>query len=411
MSHSPDDPPSDRVNPMSPAHPAASGESQTETSARPQHPGEEAKGSADPQAATMVDGAPPRRPRRRRHRCPPRETGVAPQPGELSARPQVEDVPSRRRRRRHRGTKPDTGTAEAAPGEEIRGFEGPPADGPVPLLGKASPAAGEGGPGVSAFLDGKVRTHLGRRRRPKIPPALASSEETADAVERSSQATGGFAQNAESGIELQVGQPSARRRRRRFSRPAAGTPISEHQPADENGPRGAPRNRVGRDREFPGRSSRDLGDREGRRLGQAEQGARRPHESSSPRAGNRERASSGRQERQKGGPGPRERGRRNAPQKRSEPRLYALESVVDRGFEDVPDETDGAIRRVHWTITKRTVADQQSGKPMTTAYVLKRDGVDAEFPSLGTARMAANKTIVHPEKLTLSKAEHAAARK
>src|ERR1700730_17225408 len=80
-------------------------------------------------------------------------------------------------------------------------------------------------------------------------------------------------------------------------------------------------------------------------------------------------------------------------------------------LEDVPDETDGAIRRVHWTITKRTVADQQSGKPMTTAYVLKRDGVDTEFPSLGTARMAANKTIVHPEKLTLSKAEHAAARK
>jgi hypothetical protein len=99
------------------------------------------------------------------------------------------------------------------------------------------------------------------------------------------------------------------------------------------------------------------------------------------------------------------------PQRRPEPRLYALEAVVDRGFEDVPDETDGAIRRVHWTITKRTVADQQSGKPMTTTYVLKRDGVDTEFPSLGTARMAANKTIIHPEKLTLSKAEHAAARK
>ena len=98
-------------------------------------------------------------------------------------------------------------------------------------------------------------------------------------------------------------------------------------------------------------------------------------------------------------------------QRRPEPRLYALEAVVDRGFEDVPDETDGAMRRVHWTITKRTVADQQSGKPMTTAYVLNRDGVDTEFPSLGTARMAANKTIVHPEKLTLSKAEHAAARK
>jgi hypothetical protein len=87
--------------------------------------------------------------------------------------------------------------------------------------------------------------------------------------------------------------------------------------------------------------------------------------------------------------------------------------VVDRGFEDVPDEAeaDSAIRRVHWTITKRTVADQQSGKPISATYVLKRDGVDTEFPSLGTARAAANKTIIHPEKLTLSKAEHAAAKK
>jgi hypothetical protein len=42
--------------------------------------------------------------------------------------------------------------------------------------------------------------------------------------------------------------------------------------------------------------------------------------------------------------------------------------------------------------------------------VLQRDGVDQEFPNLGAARVAANKTIVHPEKLTRSKAEHAAAR-
>jgi hypothetical protein len=42
--------------------------------------------------------------------------------------------------------------------------------------------------------------------------------------------------------------------------------------------------------------------------------------------------------------------------------------------------------------------------------VLQRDGVDGEFPSLGAARDAVNKTIVHPEKLTRSKAEHAAER-
>jgi hypothetical protein len=103
---------------------------------------------------------------------------------------------------------------------------------------------------------------------------------------------------------------------------------------------------------------------------------------------------------------------RDVPKKGPEPRLYALESVVDRGFEDVPEESeDGAIRRVPWTITKRTVADQQSGKPVSAVYVLRRDGIDTEFPSLGPARAAANKTIVHPEKLTLSKAEHAAAKK
>jgi hypothetical protein len=100
---------------------------------------------------------------------------------------------------------------------------------------------------------------------------------------------------------------------------------------------------------------------------------------------------------------------RDAPRKKPEKRLYALEAVVDRGFEDVVDAAeDNLTRRVHWTITKRTVADQESGKPISATYVLKRDGVDTEFPGLGAARTAANKTIVHPEKLTLSKAEHAA---
>jgi hypothetical protein len=100
---------------------------------------------------------------------------------------------------------------------------------------------------------------------------------------------------------------------------------------------------------------------------------------------------------------------RDAARKRPEQRLYALEAVVDRGFEDVVDAAeDNLTRRVHWTITKRTVADQDSGKPISATYVLKRDGVDTEFPGLGAARAAVNKTIVHPEKLTLSKAEHAA---
>lgn len=99
---------------------------------------------------------------------------------------------------------------------------------------------------------------------------------------------------------------------------------------------------------------------------------------------------------------------RGRPRPEPERKLYALEAVVDRGFEDV--EEDGETRRVHWTILKRTVADQKSGRQMSAVYVLQRDGAEEEFPNLGAARGAAHKTIVHPEKLTLSKAEHAAAR-
>jgi hypothetical protein len=83
--------------------------------------------------------------------------------------------------------------------------------------------------------------------------------------------------------------------------------------------------------------------------------------------------------------------------------------VVDRGFEDVEEEA--GTRRVHWTIVKRTTADQVSRKPVSAVYVLQRDGADSEFPNLGTARSAVNKTIDHPEKLTRSKAEIAAEKK
>lgn len=65
---------------------------------------------------------------------------------------------------------------------------------------------------------------------------------------------------------------------------------------------------------------------------------------------------------------------------------------------------------MHWTIVKRTVADQITRKAVSQNYVLQRDGSDSEFPTLGAARDTVNKKIVHPEKLTLSKAEHAAAK-
>jgi hypothetical protein len=128
----------------------------------------------------------------------------------------------------------------------------------------------------------------------------------------------------------------------------------------------------------------------------------------------RDRDSRDRREQGRGRPGGSERRRgrgRDETRKQVEQRLYAREAVVDRGFEDVADEAgDSETRRVPWMIIKRMVADQQSGKPISAVYVFQRDGIETEFPSLGTARAAANKTIVHPEKLTLSKAEHAAAK-
>jgi hypothetical protein len=83
--------------------------------------------------------------------------------------------------------------------------------------------------------------------------------------------------------------------------------------------------------------------------------------------------------------------------------------VVDHGFEDVAAESEGAeARRVDWTIVKRVVVDQRSTKTISTVYVLRRDGVETEFPYLGAARAAVNKKIVHPEKLTRPKSDYAA---
>jgi hypothetical protein len=110
-------------------------------------------------------------------------------------------------------------------------------------------------------------------------------------------------------------------------------------------------------------------------------------------------------QREGGRRGPPGRGR-GAPDRRPPPKLYSFDSVVDRGFDDVEEE--GETRRVHWTILKRTTADQISRKPISAVYVLQRDGNDAEFPNLGSARSAVNKTIIHPEKLTRSKEEYAA---
>lgn len=115
----------------------------------------------------------------------------------------------------------------------------------------------------------------------------------------------------------------------------------------------------------------------------------------------------------KGGDRGRPDGRRDKPA----PKLYSFESVVDRGFEEVAAEpsgdavAEGQTRRVDWTIVKRTVADQRAAKTVSALYILKRDGAETEFPNLGAARAAVNKTIVHPEKLTRAKADYPTTKK
>jgi hypothetical protein len=175
-----------------------------------------------------------------------------------------------------------------------------------------------------------------------------------------------------------------------------------------------PRNRPGERRPEAGRQgARGQGDGrpQGERGNAARQGAsREPQRDAGP--GGDPRGDQRGPRRNPGRDGGRDRppGRgRDAPPRRAERQLYSLDSVVDRGFEDIEEEA--GTRRVHWTIVKRTTADQISRKPVSAVYVLQRDGADSEFPNLGTARSAVNKTIVHPEKLTRSKAEIAAEKK
>jgi hypothetical protein len=420
MSSASDDPPSDRVSAGAASDlPAARAESDPSRSGQPRSANEEVREGTDPQKVTTDNGEPPApRPRRRRRRRRPRDAAVAdavassqnehkeraagatPQPGEFPTKPLGGDVAPPRRRHRHRSTGPNAGREEVRAGERAQTTEG---------------------------------AHPGRRRRRRRPLAAAVSVgETASGGEAppegSAPATLPLVQNAarqtapEGGREPQLGKLGGRRRRRRFPRSATTMPPDEHQAADQSSEgtsATAPNRRAGPHRGLQSRGPRDGHDRneatDERRLRDVRPGDQvpegRPRELTGSRPDGREQSSRVTPERRKGAPGPRDRRRRNEPEKRPEQRLYALESVVDRGFEDVPDETDNATRRVHWTITKRTVADQQSGKPISATYVLKRDEVDKEFPSLGTARAAANKTIVHPEKLTLSKAEHAAAKK
>jgi hypothetical protein len=248
--------------------------------------------------------------------------------------------------------------------------------------------AGEGAPPAiaairAALAPGQRSFSVPRRQRRHAPLA---GEPTAP--------SSGEAAAESAGTEAAPGEAPQRARRRRRRRPSdAAAPSAAPGQTVEAGEGAGPEG------DTPGQRRRHGGPRQGGgERGEAREGG-------------------GRERRAEDRGGPRDRGRergdrsaRGAPPRRVvERKLYSVDSIVDRGFEDVEEE--GETRRVHWTIVKRTTADQISRKPVSTVYVVQREGADTEFPTLGTARSAVNKTIVHPEKLTPSKAERAIAKK
>jgi len=285
--------------------------------------------------------------------------------------------------------RPNEPASDAPPEDAPK--SGEPADAPDP----ATPAE----PGSAQPGDQPRRRRRRRRRRKPHPEGVAASP-PAEACQDGAPAIAASADAPPAQAPSPMQQPRGpggrgpRRRRPRGDRPREAGPRGER-PADARPRDNAPR---------PERRREDR-PREDRPRPQGE--ARPP--------GRDARARDGRDARGKGPRGPKARpfGKgRNDFERRPEPKLVTFESVVDRGFEDVADEANGGeVKRVTWTIVKRTVADQRSTKPLSAVYVLKREDVDTEFPNLGAARSAVNKTIAHPEKLTRSKAEYAAAKK
>ena len=368
----------------------------------------------DPQSGTVAD-MPAAAPAETSHDAPTLEGSPG---GEMAVRPTGEGEPHRRRRRRRR-RKPPAGAG--APAAEDNGET---AAEPVASADDQPRETAVGMPGA------ETPRQPARRRRRRRPPQLANP--TAAVGPPESDLAAPSTATAD-GAAPAPAPWRPRHRRRPSRRPAAMAEIGadgaqSSQTAGE-GPTGETARPPRRSRlrvfvpqptpEEPAPAAREPGTRErrgrdprsrdnrGAGAAPAERRARDEGE-------RRERVARAKGPPGKGTPGARDRQRglcRDEPRQRPPQKLYALESVVDRGFEDIDDAAeDSGVRRVHWTIVKRTVADQKSGKPMSATYVLQREGADTEYPNLGAARAAANKTIVHPEKLTMSKAEHVAAK-
>ncbi len=457
MPHSSDDPPSERVSVDPPAF-------------MPTEPATSAPAEQFPTTGILPAGEPPRRARRRRRRRPPRPPGLdqprdpaaetlAPDenaasagatpadatpengPGTDPAATQATDRPRRRRRRRRPLRDPSAQPAaaiaaasdETPAGEDAPTGATPPADAAentVPRFGTLQLHPRRRHRGLLPTIDGAARPMTGEaegqadRTEPAAapPPIEAPGDHRPRRRRRRNPLRPTDAAAAAGGAQVSIealpdGTPSDRATPGgRFGRAPGSRGPRRRRPEDRGAENRGPENRGPRSRaprwpaeRRPGASAAAIGP--ARQAG-PEQGPQVPAE---PDRGRRDQAFRGRGDRAAGPRGSRDgaRGRgRDAPARRPEQKLYTLEAMVDRGFEDVVDEADeAASRRVNWVIVKRSVADQKSGKAMSAIYVLQRDGAETEFPNLGAARAAANKTIVHPEKLTLSKAEHVAAKK
>jgi len=368
-----------------------------------------AAGSASAEVAGAREGVQHRRRRRRRRRSGPppgamrqmAEAGADAPATEATGNPTAAETPEsgeggaqrqtlhlRHWRRRHRRARPMPRLGSAEGGGALAGES---ATGDETTNGSNNVTGGQQVPGEVTPMRPRHR-----RRRTRYP-----------LVERASGADGepttAEGAPAEAGAEMPTRplgtRPPRSRNRRRRRRPNEAA-ANAAAPAGQGAPR-----REGEERS-PDRGSdraprKHQHDRERERDRGARDGAGRPDRRDDRRGSQRE----GQRDRGRRGPPGRERGR-GMSERKAPPKLYSFDSVVDRGFEDV--EGEGETKRVHWTIVKRTTADQISRKPMSAVYVLQRDGDDTEFPNLGAARSAVNKTIVHPEKLTRSKEEYAA---
>ena len=301
------------------------------------------------------------------------------------------------------GRPQEEATAASPPGESGTAAPEAAAQSEAPQ-GEAGAATAAASPLPAPADDQPRKRRRRRRRRGKRPPDAAPEGATPSPAPEAALPAVAPEPNAASGQQaLPPGEPrpagERRRKRRRRRRGTGGPPAAASaagpQPVEAGGavaaPDAAPRPQAPRQREE--RSERRGGDAPRDR----DAGARRD----------------GRQD--KGPRGARPHGHdkdRDRFSRKPAQSLYSVESVVDRGFEEVPDAANSATtRRVDWTIVKRVVADRISARPISAVYMLRREGTDTEFAHLSAARAAVNKTIVHPEKLTRPKADHPTGKK